>query len=83
MRTANRRPGEDAWLDQKMQLGFLRRKVASDRFKLNDNYGIGDKALVFHFNTYEIAAGAMGPTEIKIPYTDMRQLLKPDSGLQR
>ena len=55
----------------------------SDRFKLNDNYGIGDKALVFLFNTYEIAAGAMGPTEIKIPYTDMRQLLKPDSGLQR
>ncbi len=55
----------------------------SDRFKLNDNYGIGDKALVFLFNTYEIAAGAMGPTEFKIPYTDMRQLLKPDSGLQR
>src|SRR5437870_291078 len=29
MRTANRRPGDDAWLDQKMQLIFLRRKVAS------------------------------------------------------
>src|SRR5437660_618903 len=28
MRTANRRPGDDAWLDQKMQLIFLRRKVA-------------------------------------------------------
>jgi len=55
----------------------------SDQFKLSDNYGIGDKALVFHFNTYEIAAGAMGDTEIEIPYIDMRQLLKPDSGLQR
>jgi len=55
----------------------------SDRFKLNDNYGIGHKARDFLFNTYENAAGAMSPTEIKIPYTDMRQLLKPDSGLQR
>jgi hypothetical protein len=52
-----------------------------DRFKLNDNYGIGDKALVFHFNTYGIAAGAMGDTEIEIPYAEMRHLLKPGSGL--
>jgi len=50
-----------------------------DRFKLNDNYGFGDKALVFHFNTYEIAAGAMGDMEIEIPYGDISDLLK--SGL--
>ena len=54
-----------------------------DSFKLNDNFGIGDKELIFHFNTYEIAAGAMGPTEIAIPYMDMRHLLKSGSGLQR
>jgi len=54
----------------------------NDRFKLNDNYGFGDKAMVFHFNTYEIAAGAIGDTEIAIPYTDMRDLLKSGSGLQ-
>jgi hypothetical protein len=55
----------------------------SDRFKLNDNYGIGDKALVFQFKTYEIGPGAMGATEIEIPYTGMRHLMKPGSGLQR
>jgi hypothetical protein len=54
----------------------------SDRFRLNDNYGFGDKVMVFHFNTYEIAAGAIGDTEIEIPYADMRHLLKPGSGLQ-
>jgi hypothetical protein len=52
-----------------------------DTFKLNDNYAIGDKALIFLFNTYEIAAGAMGETEVKIPYADMRDLLKPGFGL--
>ena len=30
MPTARRRLADVAWLDQKMQLGFLRRKVASD-----------------------------------------------------
>jgi hypothetical protein len=52
-----------------------------DAFQLNDNYGIGEKALVFVFNTYEIAAGAMGETRIEIPYADMSHLLKPGSGL--
>jgi Protein of unknown function (DUF3298) len=54
-----------------------------DRFHLNDNYGIGDTALVFHFNPYEIGPGAMGDTEITISYAEMRHLLKPGSGLLR
>jgi hypothetical protein len=53
-----------------------------DRFRLNDNYGIGDKALVFHFNPYEIAGGAMGDTEIEIPYADVRELLRFVIGLE-
>ena len=52
-------------------------------FKLNENYGVGDKALAFCFNTYEIAAGAMGKTEIRIPYAEMRELLKADFRLAR
>jgi hypothetical protein len=48
------------------------------RFRLNDNFGIGDSELVFVFNTYEIAAGAMGATEIKIPYRRIRDLLNPN-----
>ena len=48
-----------------------------DRFKLNENFGIGERDLVFLFNTYEIGPGAMGETEIKIPYQQIRNVLKP------
>jgi hypothetical protein len=49
-----------------------------DRFRLNDNFGVGEEELVFLFNTYEIAAGAMGPTEIAIPYPFLRGVVKTD-----
>lgn len=52
-------------------------------FRLNDNFGAGEKELLFVFNTYEIAAGAAGPTEIAIPYQVIRNLLKPDLHLER
>ena len=48
-----------------------------DRFRLNDNFGIGERELVFLFNTYEIGPGAMGATEITIPYP-LRDLIKPE-----
>jgi hypothetical protein len=38
---------------------------------------------VFLFNTYEIGAGAMGATEITIPYTQARDFVKPDLQLWR
>jgi hypothetical protein len=62
------------------EIGF---RFPNDQFRLNDNYGIGDSGLVFHFNTYEIGPGAMGETEVEIPYAEMRQLLKPGTGLVR
>ena len=49
-----------------------------DHFRLNDNFGIGESKIVFLFNTYEIAAGAMGAAEITMPYQQIRWLLKPD-----
>ena len=49
-----------------------------DRFRLNDNFGVGERELVFLFNTYEIGPGAMGATEITIVYPQLRDLLKPD-----
>jgi hypothetical protein len=48
-----------------------------DRFKLNDNFGVGETELVSIFNTYEISAGAMGNTEIKLPFQSISQILKP------
>jgi hypothetical protein len=53
------------------------------RFRLNDNFGIGERNLVFLFNTYEIGPGAMSATEIKIAYPLIRDLLKPDLRLER
>ena len=52
-----------------------------DKFTLNDNYAFGDRALIFLFNTYEFSAGSMGPTELRIDYADMPDLLKPAFGL--
>jgi hypothetical protein len=48
-----------------------------DRFRLNDNFGIGERELVFLFNTYEIGPGAMGATTITIFNQQIRELLKP------
>ena len=48
-----------------------------DKFKLNDNFGFGEKSLVFLFNTYEIGPGAMPSTELTIDYASVRELLKP------
>jgi hypothetical protein len=56
-----------------------------NRFKLNDNFGFGENALVFLFNTYEIGPGAMPATEVTIDYAFVRELLKPglDLALER
>jgi len=53
-------------------------RFPGDRFHLNGNFGIGDNQLLFVFNTYEIGPGAMGMTEIGIPYPEIRSLLKVD-----
>jgi hypothetical protein len=47
-------------------------------FKLNDNYGLGEKALVFAFNPYEIASYVMGATLVEIPYSEIRDLIRPE-----
>ncbi len=39
-------------------------------FKLNDNFAIINKSLVFYFNTNEIAPYAIGPTELELKLTD-------------
>src|ERR1039457_2967929 len=48
------------------------------RFALNDNYGFGDKALLFSFDDeYEATFKRMGPTLVEIPYAEMRDLIRP------
>jgi hypothetical protein len=51
------------------------------KFTLTDNFGITAEGLVFFYNDYEIAPYAMGPSEIKLPYPDLRGLMREDAGL--
>ncbi len=47
-----------------------------DRFELNKNYGFKKEGIVFFYNSYEIAPYAAGPTEVLIPYEDLKDLIK-------
>lgn len=47
-----------------------------DRFDLNQNYGFTAAGVLFYYNSYEIAAYAMGPSEVLIPYDSIKQLAK-------
>jgi hypothetical protein len=53
----------------------------NDRFRLNDNFSIGESALTFYYNPYEVASYAMGPTEIVLAYRDIDHLLRPEAGI--
>jgi len=44
-------------------------------FRLNDNFALGTDGLLFTFNPYEIAPYALGPTEIVLPYGELRGTL--------
>jgi hypothetical protein len=52
-------------------------------FKLNENFGIKNDGLVFYFNSYEIAPHAMGPTEIIIPYYEIKTLIEQNGILSK
>jgi len=53
------------------------------KFSLNENFGIKNDGLIFYFNSYEIAPYAMGPTEIVIPYTELKSLINEVGLLQK
>jgi hypothetical protein len=46
------------------------------RFQLSEVYGFSASALIFVYNIYDIAPYSMGPTEVRIPYAEIRDLLK-------
>ncbi|MBL0743786.1 DUF3298 and DUF4163 domain-containing protein [Chryseolinea lacunae] len=47
-----------------------------DKFQLNRNFGFKKEGIVFYYNSYEIAAYASGPTEVLIPYEEIKDWLK-------
>ncbi len=47
-----------------------------DKFQLNKNYGFAKDGIVFYYNSYEVGAYAAGPTEVIVPYTEIKDWLK-------
>ena len=47
-----------------------------DKFSVNDNFHFTDEMMVFYYNTYEIAPYSGGPTELQVPVTNIKHLLK-------
>ena len=52
-------------------------------FSLNDNFAVRPQGLLFYFNSYEIASYAEGTTELLIPYSEIKELIRPDGVLAR
>jgi hypothetical protein len=47
-------------------------------FFLPANIGMGRKGMVFYYNPYEIAAYALGPIEVTVPYDQLDGILRTD-----
>lgn len=55
----------------------LERWVTKDDYRFENMY-ITDGYLVFKFNKYEVAAGATGMPEVKVPISEVKDLIKPE-----
>lgn len=53
-----------------------------NRFKLNSNFAIMNKSLLFYFNPYEIGPYALGATELELKLTDYVKLIKNGSVIE-
>jgi hypothetical protein len=49
-----------------------------NRFALTENFGLTPDGIVLYYNNYDIAAYYFGPTEVKMAYIEIRDLLKPE-----
>lgn len=53
----------------------------NDQFQLNDNFFIDPKGVTFVYNPYEVNCYACGPPIVLLPYSDLRDLLRPDANI--
>lgn len=53
-------------------------KKPSD-FKVNDGFSFSNKGITFYFEKYEIGYGALGESEIFVPYSKFKNLIEPNS----
>ncbi|MDY7094166.1 MAG: DUF3298 and DUF4163 domain-containing protein [Acidobacteriota bacterium] len=49
----------------------------SGEFALNENFAIVDGGIVFHYDPYEIAPYALGPTELLLGWEELRGIVQP------
>ncbi|MFC2082176.1 DUF3298 domain-containing protein [Bacteroidota bacterium] len=61
-------------------LGF---RFENNQFSLTDNFAMTDTALIFLYNSYEIAPYAFGQTEIRLAYNNLRQMILIDGPLNK
>jgi hypothetical protein len=54
-------------------------KFEKQRFALNHNYSITPLGIRFFYNEYEIKPYAAGPTNLFIPYSKIKSLLRPNT----
>ena len=59
--------------------GFF--ESAAGRFALNENFAPTVDGLAFHYDAYEIAAYAAGPTDLLIPWEEIADLILADGPL--
>ena len=50
-----------------------------DLFSVNDNFLVSPTGLLFYYNEYEIKPYVAGPTELLIPYSKIKSLLRPNT----
>jgi|APEBP8051072266_1049373.scaffolds.fasta_scaffold10034_2 hypothetical protein len=68
--------GEDEPLDE---AGFW---FVNNKFALNENFLIDNGALQFTFNSYEIAPYAAGAPEVRIKFSDFKDIIRKDGPLK-
>lgn len=52
-----------------------------EAFSLPQNYGLVKEGLLLYYNTYEIAPYVFGPTEVVIPWSDLKVVFETDQWL--
>lgn len=52
-----------------------------EEFSLPQNYGLVKEGLLLYYNTYEIAPYVFGPTEVIIPWSDLKVVFETDQWL--
>lgn len=57
------------------EMGFY---FENDQFSMTDNFAFTKEGLKFLYNPYEVAPYALGQQEILLPYSEIKDLIRPD-----